>query len=147
DVAHLYSTRHVLAALTDRPTYRPGQEVQFKLIVRRLAGEPNAARAEQTFRAEDFDLASRLVVPESGTSVHYAVLDARGRTVSDGNWRLNAHGTAAGTAELNAEAALGAYALRVNVGGTEYLLPEVFAVRAYRRPNFELRIADVPEKM
>jgi hypothetical protein len=27
--AHLYADQHVVAAYTDRPTYRPGQQVQF----------------------------------------------------------------------------------------------------------------------
>jgi hypothetical protein len=141
----VYADRHVVAALTDRPTYRPGQTVQFKLIVRKLAPSATDGRP-QSFRAEDFDVAARLTLPAAATEVPYELLDPRGRVVATGRVTLNDYGTAAGQAELNAEAPAGAYTLRVRVGGAERLVPEVFAVRSYRRPHFELEVRGVPAK-
>src|SRR5262249_11901463 len=65
EVAQVYADRHVLAAYTDRPTYRPGQAVQFKLIVRRLDAEKPAGDAARSFRSEDFDVAARLRLPDT----------------------------------------------------------------------------------
>jgi hypothetical protein len=141
----VYADRHVVAALTDRPTYRPGQLVQFKVIVRKLE-EATAADRPQSFRAEDFEVAGRLTLPAAASALPYELLDPRGRVVATGRLTLNDYGTAAGQAELNAEAATGAYTLRVRVGGAERLVPEMFAVRSYRRPHFELEVRGVPAK-
>ena len=148
-VGHVYTDRHVIAAYTDRPTYRPGQEVRFKLIVRRLAPEKAAAadRDKQSFRAEDFDIRSKLMLPDEGIEVNYAVLDPSGREMGLGILKLNDYGTAAGKVELNSETATGVYSLRVYVGGMYRIVPEVFAVKYYRRPTFELKVEGVPEKL
>jgi hypothetical protein len=146
--AQVYADRHVIAAFTDRPTYRPGQEVQFKVIVRRLAPE----RAEpgdraRAFRAEDFEFASRLEVPPTGTRAPFALLDSKGRAVADGELTLNEFGTASGKVQLSGEAALGNYAFRVRLAGIDRVVPEVCAVAYYRLPSFGLDVTGVPEKV
>lgn len=146
----VYADRHVIAAYTDRPTYRPGQEVQFKLIVRLLGEEKNQAatkNAEPAFRAADFDLAANLVLPEKDAEVRYDVLDPKGRAVGAGTMNLNEYGTAAGKFGLYTETATGAYSLRVHIDGMDHIVPEVFAVQYYRRPNFELKVDGVPPKL
>lgn len=146
--AQLYADRQVVAAFTERPTYRPDQEVQFKVIVRRLApDEPLTRERPQAFRAEDFELASRLEVPAEGTQVPFALLDPKGRAVATGELTLNDFGTAAGKARLNAESAVGTYALRLRLGGVERIVPEVCAVEYYRLPSFQLTVKGVPEKV
>ena len=53
--ASIYDDRLIVAALTDRPTYRPGQEVHFKLIVRKYKSDEKAEVKSERFRADDFE--------------------------------------------------------------------------------------------
>src|SRR5262249_12436661 len=136
-------------AYTDRPTYRPGQEVHFKLIVRRLVPQPppEGAPKPHGFRAEEFDVPVKLVPPEPDKPLTYFVLDPSGREVASGRLTPSEFGTAAGKLTLNAEAALGVYSLRVRVAGRQRVVPEVFAVKQYRRPGFEVEVAGVPARL
>jgi len=146
--AQVFADRAVIAAYTDRPTYRPGQTVQFKVIVRQLAqGPATRASGPGAFRREDFEGAAVLETPAAGTPIAYAVVNPKGRTVGQGTLSLAEFGTAAGSATLSAEEPLGAYALRVTLRGVDRLLPDVFAVKQYRRPNFEVNLAGVPAVM
>lgn len=146
--AHRYADRHIAAAYTDRPTYRPGQQVNFKLIVRRQRPDPKPGEVvPMSFRAEDFDRATRLELPAEGTEVPYVVVDPRGRDVASGRLRLNDFGTAAGDLTLSAEAATGHYSLRVRLDDVDRVIPAAFTVRYYRRPNFELHASGVPAKL
>lgn len=146
DQAQLYGDRHVVAAYTDRPVYRPGQEVQFKLIVREL-GPAALTGGETEFRAEDFSLSSQLSVPAIKTPVGYEVVNPRGRAVAGGPLELNDYGTAAGTFTLTSEEATGSYAIRVLMGDKSYIVPDTFAVKYYRRPNIEVEVLGVPESV
>ncbi len=145
-LAHAYADRYVVAAYTDRPTYRPGQEVNFKLIVRYL---PHAELAKKKassneFRIGDFELAENLKIPKE-KEVTFDVLNPKGRVVGSGSLALNDYGTAAGKVTLSSEAAVGTYTLRVGAGGMDRIVPHAFAVKYYRRPNFELEITGLPE--
>ncbi len=144
--AAVFEDRFIVAAYTDRPTYRPGQEVQFKIIVRRLRADDAAAevQAERAFRADDFEWHSRLETPKE-PAFEYAWLDSKGRSVAEGRLELNDFGTAAKNLTLNAEAATGEYSLRLKLAGRARLVPDVFSVRNYRRPTFEIKVAGVPD--
>jgi lipopolysaccharide export system protein LptA len=143
--AKLFADRYVVAAYTDRPTYRPGQQVQFKLIVRRL--RPNEKQQGETrYRASDFEGLSALEVPEKNQPIPYSLLDGKGRVVANGTLALNEFGTAAGICSLNSEAGVGLYSLRIRVGGEDRLVPDILAVQHYRRPNFELKVAGIPQE-
>ena len=151
-VAQVYTDRYLVAALTDRPTYRPGQTAELKLIVRRLppAIAPtkiaaDGKSADGDFRAGEFDWGDHLEVPEINSAVEFQVLNPAGRIVHTGSAMLNDYGTAAASIPLSSEAKVGSYTLRVTVGGMDRILPEAFAVRWYRRPNFELTVAGLPE--
>ena len=143
--AHVFDDRYVVAVCTDRPTYRPGHEVQFKLIARRLGLEDG--KAPSYFREEDFELASRLTLLPQGTTVRYTAVDSKHHAVASGELQLNDFGTAAGTLHLNNEAATGAYSFRLFLGGKDRIVPEAFAVKYYRRPDFELKLEDLPTKI
>jgi uncharacterized protein YfaS (alpha-2-macroglobulin family) len=146
--AQLYADRHVVAAYTDRPTYRPDQEVQFKVIVRRLAPDnPDKKDRPRAFRADEFEYASRLEVPPKDTEVPFEVLDPNRRAVATGRLTLNDFGTAAGTAKLSAEAAVGTYTLRLRLSDVWRVVPEFCAVEFYRLPSFKLDVKGVPEKV
>ncbi|NQT41095.1 MAG: hypothetical protein HQ581_26625, partial [Planctomycetes bacterium] len=145
-LAHAYADRYVVAAYTDRPVYRPGQEVGVKLIVRRLPDAPDdGSRDPHEFRAGDFDWAETLQVPEQGTGVSFDVLDPKGRSAGGATATLNDFGTAAAGFVLPDETAVGSYTLRVRVGGMDRIVPAVFSVKYYRRPNFALTVADMPQ--
>src|SRR5262249_780968 len=137
--------RHILAVYTDRPTYRPEQDVQFKMIVRQLGkaegGKPGV------FRSEEFDRTEKLELPAPNTRLTYTVLNPRGQEVGQGEMTLNDFGTAAGTIKLGKESATGTYSLRVELAGVGRIMPEVFAVRYYRRPYAELKVEGVPPKL
>ena len=144
---HLYSDRHVIAVYTDRPTYRPEQDVQFKLIVRLLGKSKLAGTEPRSFRAEEFEQTEKLELPPPGTQLHYIALNPRGQAVGEGDLTLNDFGTAAGMVKLNKEVATGIYSLRIDLVGLKRIVPDVFVVRYYRRPNAKLAVQGVPEKL
>ncbi len=144
---HIYSDRHVVIGYTDRPTYRPGQNVQFKLIVRKLEPPGQSTPQSESFRAQDFDAATKLSLPDLDQSLRFGALDPKGREVGSGHLKLSEFGTAAGKLTLNTECVLGAYTLRVTIAGEPRLVPDLFAVKEYRRPNFEVTIVGVPKKI
>jgi hypothetical protein len=144
--AQVYADRHVIAAYTDRPTYRPDQDVQFKIIIRRLKPQP-ADKPDRPFRADEFDFASRLELPDAGEKIPYALLDSRNRAVATGELTLSDFGTAAGKARLSAEAATGSYALRLRIAGVDRVVPDVCEMQYYRLPTFKLDVAGVPDKV
>jgi hypothetical protein len=151
--ALVYADNYVVAGYTDRPTYRPGQEVNFKLIIRVLASatattqpasQPAAPAASQPaageFRAEDFDLEPKLSLPQDGTDVSFELLDPAGRSAGRGSALLSKFGTLAGKLALGDEAATGLYSLRVQVGEVERIVPHLLAVKYYRRAGFGVTI-------
>ena len=134
----------VAAAYTDRPIYKPGQEVGFKVILRLLA-EDGKKSPDVGFRAGDFEKGADLKLPDPGEAVRYAVLDPKGREVDRGELDLSDFGTVAGGMTLETEAAHGRYSIRIGRGGSEHLIPGVFEVGDYRRANFEIVLDGIPE--
>src|SRR5262249_3289262 len=125
-------------------TYRPGQEARFKVIVRTLA--PRAGPNVGGFRADDFERLGDLRLPPEGTQARYSVRDPRGDEGASGTLTLNDFRTAAGSVALKADAPHGDYSLVVRIDKIDRLVPDVFAVRAYRLPDFGVEVAGVPEK-
>ncbi|MGI9457365.1 MAG: MG2 domain-containing protein, partial [Aeoliella sp.] len=109
-------------AITDRPVYRPGQKVNYKLWIERAKydGPEESEFAHKAFQIEIFD--------PKGEKVHTAQLTA------------NAYGGVAGEWELAAGATLGHYRFHlVNYGGGS------FRVEEYKKPEFEVTI-DAPDE-
>lgn len=103
---------------TDRPIYRPGQVVHYKVVVRRVA--------QQEYRnAPNEKVNLRIEAP-------------RGRTIFRTTAHTNALGTCSGTYRLNAEATVGEYTLSVERDGEEGYA--VFEVAAYRKPDFAVQV-------
>lgn len=103
---------------TDRPIYRPGQLVHYKVVLRRVAGQEyrNAPAEEINLRLED----------------------PRGRTLFRTKMRTGAMGSCSGTYRLNAEATIGEYTLTAEREGDEGYA--IFEVAAYRKPDFEVQV-------
>ena len=144
--ASVYDDRIVVAAYTDRPTYRPGQQVQFKFIIRKLLPDNAEVKGDLPFRAEDFETQSRLEVPKIDKPFDYSWIDSKGRTIASGSLKLSEFGTAAAHLTLNPEATTGTYYLKVRLADRDRIVADVFAVQNYRRPAFELNVAGLPDK-
>ncbi|RIK73285.1 MAG: alpha-2-macroglobulin, partial [Planctomycetota bacterium] len=116
---HTYKQVKVFT-ITDRPVYRPAQEVQFKFWVATAAFD----------QPEQSDFAGKSFVVE----IH----DPRGEKVLSQSLVADAHGGLAGSWKIPAGATLGQYQLTVvNHGGGS------FRVEEYKKPEFEVTI-DAP---
>ncbi|WP_197528931.1 alpha-2-macroglobulin family protein [Aeoliella mucimassa] len=109
-------------AVTDRPVYRPGQTVKFKIWVGRSNYE---APMQSEFAHKSFQL-----------EMH----NPRGERVVNKQVTANAFGGIAGEFELETGATLGQYRFQlVNYGGG------TFRVEEYKKPEFEVTV-DAPSE-
>ncbi|MEE8350413.1 MAG: alpha-2-macroglobulin family protein [Acidobacteriota bacterium] len=114
-------------AFTDRPAYRPGQQVSWKIV----------ARMEKDFR---------LTTPSQQT-VEFDITDPRGTTIHQSKAALNAFGSAWGSLEVTEEMPLGEYSVqfwdegRVNSIGSATL----FRLEEYKLPEFKVTV-ETPEE-
>ena len=119
-----YRPPHLYAYLyTDRPIYRPGQTVHFRLAERRA-----------------FDGRYDLP-PQERTEV--VVYDSEGREVQRVTLPLTEYGTASGAYALPADAPPGYY--RISVPEADSAL--FFQVAEYRKPEFDLQVQPESEEM
>jgi alpha-2-macroglobulin len=106
---------------TDRPVYRPGHSVHFKVILRTHIGE-------------------RYQVP-AGESVQVLVEDPSSKLVLQSNFPVSGFGTIHGDLELAAGAALGYYSISVRgKGGERYPIEGGFHVEEYKKPEYEVKV-------
>ena len=104
---------------TDRPVYRPGQQVFYKAIVRRTTADGHAVPAGETVRIQ--------------------VRDALGQPVSESQSLLSATGTTSGNLVLASEPPLGLYTIELSLG--EESATGAFKVFEYRKPEFEVEVS------
>jgi len=114
-------------AFTDRPAYRPGEEVRFKLIARRSDGS--------------------LYSTPSGEALEFQVTDPRGSKVKEGRLTLNGFGSAWGTLELTDSLPLGEYRVSFWDQGRRNSLGQatLFRLEEYKLPEFRV-IIRTPEE-
>ncbi len=109
-------------AITDRPVYRPGQTVHYKLWVRHAKYDlqDTSEFAGRSFVVEVYDPRGERIVSESKTA--------------------DAFGGLLGQYELPADATLGVYSVQVkDLGGGS------FRVEEYKKPEFEVLVEAPPE--
>ena len=107
---------------TDRPAYRPGQEVELRGVVREVAAGQYAHEPKAAYRLE--------------------VLDSRGRKLVARGVTLSEFGTVHDRLPLDEAAPLGTYKIRLfRPGGSEFA--GQFEVRAYQVRKVELKV-DLP---
>ncbi len=109
-------------AFTDRPIYRPGQEIHFKNVVRRYA-EGQYANA-----------------PDTAVSV--TVRDPKGETVYEKTLTTNDQGSIVGEFSLPKSATLGAYHMQWRVAG-RYVdggAGSRFRIEEYRKPEYQVAV-------
>jgi hypothetical protein len=111
--------------VTDRPVYRPGHTVQFRLLVRRPDG-------------------ARYTVPK-GEPVQVQVRDPNSNLLFDKPLRLNEWGSCAGEVQLSDEAASGEYVIECQT--EPYPQSHYFTVAAYRKPEYEVTVKPEQERV
>jgi alpha-2-macroglobulin len=107
---------------TDRPIYRPGQAVNFKVIVRR-----------------DQDVRYSLL--PTGTPVTINVKDARGNVIQTTKLFTNEFGSVNSTYQLGEDITTGSYSLEAVVNDEVHI--QAFKVEAYRKPEFQVSVMPV----
>ncbi len=106
---------------TDRPVYRPGHTVHFKVILRTRSGE-------------------RYTVP-AGQSVEITVEDPTSKQVLQAKLPVSSFGSVHGDLNLTENAALGYYSISVNTGGQRrYNMSGGFHVEEYKKPEYEVKV-------
>ncbi len=113
---------------TDRPIYRPAQTVYFKGVLR---GDDDAHYS----------------LPSQDSEVHVEISDPEGKMLFEDDLSISDMGTLDGEFELDEEAALGVYSIRVNyLEHKEAYFYTSFQVAEYRRPEFQVEVeSDRPE--
>jgi uncharacterized protein YfaS (alpha-2-macroglobulin family) len=101
---------------TDRPVYRPGAAVNYRVILRRTLGRGYAPEADAPVTAE--------------------VRDSRDNVLQRTTERTNALGTLAGSFPIPPQAALGAYSLVLTTRDDQKAYA-TFSVAEYRKPDFK----------
>jgi hypothetical protein len=114
-------------AFTDRPAYRPGEEVRFKVIARRAEGSAYRTPAGQV--------------------LEFQINDPRGSKVKEGRLSLNAFGSAWGTLELTESLPLGEYRMSFWNEGRRDAIGQatLFRLEEYKLPEFKVSVA-TPEE-
>lgn len=116
--------------MTDRPVYRPGQEVKWKAWIRRANYDAPIDKSE--FADEKFNV---------------VINDAKGQKVMDQQFTTDAFGGINGEFKLGADASLGQYAFQIH-GGKEnrgFMQQGNFRVEEYKKPEFEV-IVEAPKE-
>lgn len=103
---------------TDRPVYRPGDQMRFKGIV----------------RVND---ASGYSIPEQRTA-RVSVQDGQGQQIYDKDHVISSWGTFSGELKLDAAASLGYYSVQLDLG--DYPLSGGFYVEEYKKPEYEVKV-------
>ena len=112
-------SKHQIYAFTERPVYRPGQQVKFKAMVR--------AREHGAYR------------PTRGETVAVSVKDALGADVMARSYTTSDLSAFDGVVDLPDGAPLGEYRMELKAGEDyEYV---AFSVADYRKPEYKVEVA------
>ncbi len=108
---------------TDRPAYRPGEKVEWKLIVR-------AHSADQ-------------MTTPAGTRLTYRISDPKGNKVKEETLQLNDFGSAAASLEVTPEMTLGEYSLLFLQENTDKVIgsAQLFRLEEYKLPEFKVTVS------
>lgn len=108
-------------AFTDRPAYRPGETVQWKML----------ARIRQN---EDW------VTPD-GESLDYEIMDPRGQKVASGVAKLSAFGSFWSELALTSEMPLGEYNINFKSKNQHRGSAQLFRLEEYKLPEFLVKVS------
>jgi uncharacterized protein YfaS (alpha-2-macroglobulin family) len=122
----LYEEDYTVYLHTDRPLYRPGQDVNFRGILRNKDGV-------------DYTL------PSAGTAVHVRITNSVGDIVYEQNLTVDEFGAFNDTLTLDEEASLGYYNIEVQLG--DFWSSLGFQVAEYRKPEFQVTLTPEAEEV
>ncbi|HRJ07156.1 MAG TPA: MG2 domain-containing protein [Prosthecobacter sp.] len=119
-----------LYAITDRPVYRPGQEVKWKAWARMVG--------------YDSKLDTNAF---AGSQIKVTILDPRGEKLVEKTYKADDSGAVSDALTLGEEAALGVYNVQFEhtraLRGVVHLGSHSFRVEEYKKPEFEVKV-DAP---
>ena len=115
-------------AFTDRPTYRPEDTVEWKVVARQHQPQGYFTPA--------------------GKSLRYQIFDPQGAKISEGTAKLNAFGSAWGSTQLGTQLPLGEYRLRLEDGDTGSTIGNatLFRLEEYKLPEFKVSVRPIEEQ-
>ena len=125
-------------AYTDRPTYRPGQTVSYKVIARQL----KPAFYDESLPVPKGVEAERPYTIPSGLPIAVQLLDNSGEVVGEQRLTTNGYGSVNGSFSLDPDTPTGVYTLASTVAGRKFTHDVVIA--SYQKPEFTLTVK--PEK-
>ncbi len=118
------SREHLGYILTDRPLFKPGETVGFKVFLRSREDGPS--------------------VPLANAKVQLYVRDPQGRELAKPDLVTNAFGTASFTLPLKADAQLGQYYATLNVQGYSVNQAQAnFRVEEYKPPEYTVSVSPI----
>jgi uncharacterized protein YfaS (alpha-2-macroglobulin family) len=127
-----FSDQHRLYAITDRPVYRPGQEVKWKAWARIVGYDP---------RLDTNKFA--------GASIKVTLHDPRGEKQLEKTFKADENGAISDSLPLAEEAVLGQYQMQLvwsrPARDDVYLGSHSFRVEEYKKPEFEVKV-EAPDK-
>ncbi|MCW0219263.1 MAG: MG2 domain-containing protein, partial [Prosthecobacter sp.] len=119
-----------LYTITDRPVYRPGQEVKWKAWARQVGYDPK-------IDTNKF----------AGASIEVVISSPRGEELLKKTYQADDSGAINDVMILDEEATLGQYQIRMTwnrtLRGGEHLGQHSFRVEEYKKPEFEVKV-DAP---
>lgn len=116
-----WAKEHLAYVMTDRPLYKPGETVGFKLFLRTREGGPSA--------------------PLANTTVTLRISDPQGKQVAEPSLTTNAFGTAHFTLPLAKNAPLGAWSMYVQSNSQGYRQSgQQFRVEEYKPPEYTVSV-------
>lgn len=119
-----------LYTITDRPVYRPAQEVKWKAWARKVG-------YDSKFNTNAY----------RGAKIRVTITDPRGEKIHEQDYKADESGAIDDVLVLTEEATLGAYAISLEhvrlIGGNEHLGQHSFRVEEYKKPEFEVQV-DAP---
>ena len=111
--------KYAMHIYTDRPIYRPGQTVYFKVIIRK-------------------DDDALLSIPLVNSTVTIRLRDARNNVVRTIYLPTSEFGTVSSLFRIAEGAMLGSYNLEITLDGESHR--QVFKVQDYRKPDYEVKV-------
>lgn len=107
---------------TDRPLYRPGQQIMFSAVLRRVDE-------------------AKYFLPKEVSEIEWWVEDPKGTEIARDKAKVSASGIASAKFEVGGETATrGDWKISVKVPGRNQAFSKVFTVASYRKPDFKLTI-------
>lgn len=107
-------------AFTDRPAYRPGETVQWKILARE--------RSSEKWRTP------------AGMAIDYQITGPRGEKVASGKATLNDFGSFWSELPLTSENALGAYSITFRLKDRHVAGAMLFRLEEYKLPEFRVSV-------